>query len=100
MCRSCCALEQLLGPQAANAGVDPSTLPLEPARDSRLSQRLCSVLSFLRNRHAGGYAPAFAVRQGTPLEAHVVPLFVEDRGQGQQAYADFLQQLHRAVMNK
>jgi hypothetical protein len=59
---------------------------------------VCRVLATLRNRHTSGFAPAFAVRQGTPLEAHVVPLFVEDRSQGQLGYADFLQQLHNKVM--
>lgn len=93
----CC---QVLGPEAANPAVDPSTIPLEPPRDTKLSQRVCSVISTLRGRQTTSYAPAFAVRQGTPLEAHVVPLFVEDRSQGQFGFGDFLQQLHRGVMNK
>jgi hypothetical protein len=90
---------QVLGPEAANPAVDPSTLPLEPPRsNSPLSQRVCRVLCALRSGHTSSFAPAFAVRQGTPLEAHVVPLSVEDRTQGQLGYADFLQQLHNKVI--
>eukprot|EP00775_Hariotina_reticulata_P013331 gene13331-13460_t len=93
-------LTQVLGPDAGNASVDPSTLPLEPPRSNPVSQRVCKVISTLRAQHATSFAPAFAVRQGTPLEAHVMPLFVEDRSQGQFGFGDFLQQLHRMVMNK
>lgn len=100
LCVFMCTL-QVLGPEAANPGVDPSTLPLEPPQaGSSLSQRVCRVLATLRSRHTGSFAPAFAVRQGTPVEAHVLAMFVEDRGQGQFGYADFLQQLQRGVMNK
>lgn len=90
----------MLGPEAASPAVDPSTIPLEPPRQSPLSQRVCRLLSHLRSGHACGYALAYAVRQGMPLEAHLLPLFVEDRAQGQFGFADFLQQLHRGVMNK
>jgi hypothetical protein len=91
----------VLGPDGGNLSVDPSTLPLEPPQaGSSLSQRVCRVIGALRSRHASGFAPAFAVRQGTPLEAHVAAMFVEDRGQGQFGYAEFLQQLQRGVMNK
>jgi hypothetical protein len=91
---------QVLGPAAANSGVDPSTLPLEPPKDnSPLSQRVCRLLRVLRSRHTSSFAPAFVVRQGTPLEAHVVPLFVEDRSHGQAGYMDFLQQLHHKAMS-
>lgn len=93
-------ITQALGPEAANPAVDPSTVPLEPERASPLSQRLNRLLAHLRTRQAGCYALGYAVRQGTPLEAHVLPLFVEDRSQGQFGYSDFLQQLHRGVMNK
>lgn len=97
-----CFLLQVLGPEAAAPGVDPCTLPLEPPRNnSPLSQRVCRVLCALRSGHTCSFAPAFVVRQGTPLEAHVVPLFVEDRSQGQLGFADFLQHLHNKVlMNK
>lgn len=58
------------------------------------------MISALRGQHSSSFAPAFAVRQGTPLEAHVMPLFIEDRSHGQFGYSDFLVQLHRGVMNK
>jgi hypothetical protein len=80
--------------------VDISSLPLEPPQEgSALAGRLAAVLGALRAGR-GGYAPAYAVRQGTPAEAHVVPLFVEDRTQGQMAYLDWLHSLHKAVVNK
>jgi protein transport protein SEC24 len=91
---------QVLGAEACNPAVDPSSIPLEPPRQSPLSQRLCRLLAHLRSAHSGNFALAYAVRQGTPLEAHVLPLFVEDRAQGQFGYSDFLLQLHRGVMNK
>jgi hypothetical protein len=92
---------QVLGPDAGNPAVDASTLPLEPPKaGSNLSQRVCQVLAALRAQTAGGFAAAFAVRQGSPTEAHITQLFVEDRGQGQFGYADFLQQLHRGIASK
>lgn len=96
----CLAVLQVLGAEAASPAVDPSTIPLEPARQSPLSQRLCRLLAHLRSSHSCGFALAYAVRQGTPVEAHVLPMFVEDRAQGQFGYGDFLLQLHRGVMNK
>eukprot|EP00879_Flechtneria_rotunda_P028771 GHRR01030991.1.p1 GENE.GHRR01030991.1~~GHRR01030991.1.p1 ORF type:complete len:167 (+),score=50.14 GHRR01030991.1:165-665(+) len=94
-------LSQVLGPDVMNPAIDPSTLPLEPPRDSsNVSQQLCSLISTLRSRHCSCYAPAFAVRQGTPLEAHVLPLLVEDSSYGQLNYVEFMQQLHRGVMSK
>lgn len=93
-------LPQAMGPAAANPATDPSTIPLEPPGSAPLSQRLCRLLAHLRAGQAGCYALAYAVRQGTPVEAHVLPMFVEDRAQGQFGYGDFLHQLHRGVMNK
>jgi len=91
---------QLLGPEVQNPAVDVSQLPVEPAREgSALSGRLVAVLSALRQGR-GMYAPCFAVRQGTPVEAVIMPLFVEDRMQAQMAYTDFLQTLHKQVATK
>lgn len=90
----------MLGQEAANPSVEISTLLLEPPQASPLSQRICAVIAELRSQHASSFAPAFALRQGTPLEAHVMPLFVEDRAHGLLGYGDFLVQLHRGVMNK
>jgi hypothetical protein len=91
---------QLLGPEAANANADVSSLPLEPPREGApLSRRLCALLAALRAGHAAAQ-PAFAVRQGMPAEAVAMPLLVEDRSAGQMGYADFLLALHKAVMSK
>eukprot|EP00877_Chromochloris_zofingiensis_P002473 jgi/Chrzof1/12226/Cz06g26070.t1 len=92
-------LAEVLGPEAVNPQVDISAIPVEPARDTALSKRLCAVVQQLRSSHAC-HSQCFAVRQGTPMEAHVVPLFVEDRTHGQMAYLDFLQAVHKQVMNK
>eukprot|EP00878_Enallax_costatus_P011952 GHUV01012479.1.p1 GENE.GHUV01012479.1~~GHUV01012479.1.p1 ORF type:complete len:992 (+),score=282.52 GHUV01012479.1:492-3467(+) len=93
-------LSQVFGQEALQTAVDVSQIPLEPPQQSPLSQRICRVIFHLRNAHASSFAAAFAVRQSTPMEAHVVPLFVEDRVAGALGYGDFLMQLHRAVMSK
>jgi protein transport protein SEC24 len=60
---------------------------------------VCALVGALRGRY-GGHPEVFVVRQGTPLEAHVVPYFVEDRSHGQLSYADWVMALHKAVLNK
>ncbi len=42
------------------------------------------------------------IRQGTPIEAHLMPYLVEDRGPvpGSIGYLDFMQQLQKMVMSK
>lgn len=42
------------------------------------------------------------VRQGLPMEAHVMPYFVEDRmpSAGSQGYLDYMVQLQKLVMAK
>ncbi len=42
------------------------------------------------------------VRQGLPMEAHVMPYFIEDRlpAQGQLSYLDHMVQLQKSVMAK
>ena len=90
---------QLLGPEAAAPNADVGSIALEPPRQgAALSARLCALLGALRGARAAG-APAFAVRQGTPAEAAVAPLLVEDRAAGQPSYADFLVALHRQVVS-
>ena len=37
--------------------------------------------------------------QGSPLEVHVAPYFVEDRSQAAPSYADFVLALHRGVLS-
>lgn len=38
--------------------------------------------------------------QGSSMEAHVIPYFVEDRGHGTQSYMDFLCTIHKGVISK
>lgn len=42
------------------------------------------------------------VRQGMPMEAYVMPYFIEDRmpSSGSQGYMDFMVQLQKSVMAK
>lgn len=44
----------------------------------------------------------FVVRQGTPMEAHLMPFLVEDRQatSGSQAYLDWMMQLQKMLMSK
>jgi len=83
---------------------DPSTLPpdltglaVEPERPTTVSKRVCAMLAALREGNQGGYQQCFIVRQGSAMEAHVIPYFVEDRGQGTQSYTDFLCNIHKGV---
>lgn len=69
-------------------GMEPSALPqdasavsVEPGRpDAPMSRRLNAVLKALRSGRPL-YQQCFVVRQGSPMEVHVVPYFVEDRTQ-------------------
>lgn len=79
--------------------MDSAALHVEPARESPTSKRLCAVLAALRGGRAL-HGQCFVVRQGSPLEMHVAPYFVEDRGPSTQAYGDYLQTVHKAVMAK
>lgn len=38
--------------------------------------------------------------QGSPLEAHAIQYFVEDRSVGQLGYGEFLASFHKAVLSK
>lgn len=42
----------------------------------------------------------FVVRQGSPLEPHVLPYLVEDRSPSTQSYTDYMVSLHKAVLAK
>ena len=88
----------------AGPPADGSALAVEPPRQgSELSARLNGVLRQLRR---GGrrelWQECYVVRQGTPLEAHVVPYFVEDRAAaaGSLGYLDWMLQLQKGVMAK
>ncbi|RMZ56193.1 hypothetical protein APUTEX25_002383 [Auxenochlorella protothecoides] len=80
--------EQVFG-SAADAGQDPGQLSLEPARPgSELSARI----------NAGCYV----VRQGTPMEAHVAPYFVEDAlpSSASPGFFEFMQVLQKDILGK
>ena len=83
---------------------DGSALSVEPVRQgSELSARLNSVLRQLRNSgRREVWQECYVVQQGTPMEAHVVPFFVEDRmsTSGSLGYLDFMLQLQKGVMAK
>ena len=88
---------------AANPN-DPSTLTVAPVREgSELSGRLNAIV---QSQRAGKelHQECHVVRQGTPLEAHVMPYFVEDRagagGGGLPGYLDWMMGLQKAVMAK
>lgn len=83
---------------------DPSTLHAEPERQgSELSARLNKIIQFLR-KGKDLYQECHVVRQGSPLEAHVMPYFVEDRAGagagGLPGYLDWMLGLQKAVMAK
>ncbi|GLC34598.1 hypothetical protein PLESTB_001244000 [Pleodorina starrii] len=87
-------------------GLDPISLPqdtsavsVEPVRDTPMSRRVNAVLRVLR---AGRplHQQVFVVRQGSGLDAHVLPYFVEDRSPSTQSYAEYMVLLHKSVMSK
>ena len=78
---------------------DASQLSPEPPRDNLMSKRICAVLSTLRARRPV-YQQCFVIRQGSPLEVHVLPYFVEDRSQATPSYADFMLAMHKGVLSK
>eukprot|EP00198_Chlamydomonas_reinhardtii_P012637 XP_001701974.1 COP-II coat subunit [Chlamydomonas reinhardtii] len=87
-------------------GTDPLSLPqdtsavtVEPGRDTPMSGRVTTLLRALR---AGRplHQQVFVVRQGSPLEPHVLPYLVEDRSPSTQSYTDYMVSLHKAVLAK
>lgn len=88
-------MRQVFGVDAGQQ--EPSVLAVEPARaGSELSARINRVIGALRAGRAT-HQQVFVVRQGSHMEAHVLPYFVEDRSVGTVSYLDFLQTLHKAV---
>ena len=77
-------------------------LAVEPPRaGSKLSARICAVVCQLRK--AKELQPdVHVVRQGTPLEAHVMPYFVEDRmgTSGLPSYLDWMTMVQKSLMAK
>lgn len=109
---------------AADPGALPQDLAglsIEPEKPTSVSMRLCACLRSLRKCNSGIYQQCFVVRQvvhhcvdyfcttpqsvltrifslqGSAMEAHAIPYFVEDRGQGTQSYTDFLCTIHKGV---
>ena len=81
---------------------DPATLA--PAASTELGARILAVLGALRaDREV--HEALHVVRQGSPMEAHVMPYFVEDaRGPGAggpaPGYLDWMNSLQRMVQSK
>ncbi|EFJ52467.1 hypothetical protein VOLCADRAFT_72688 [Volvox carteri f. nagariensis] len=87
-------------------GTDPMSLPqdtsavlVEPGRDAPMSRRVNAVLRTLRAKRLL-HQQVFVVRQGSGLDAHVLPYFVEDRSPSTQSYTEYMVALHKAVMAK
>jgi protein transport protein SEC24 len=81
---------------------DASGLNPEPVRPgSELSARINGVLRQLRARREL-WQECWVLRQGTPMEAHLMPLLVEDRqaAAGSQGYLDFMLTLQKMLMAK
>ncbi len=84
-------------------GAVPQTnapLSIEPPRQgSKLSPRINAVVQQLR-QHKDIIQEVHVVRQGTPLEAHVMPYFVEDRmgPSGQPSYLDWMSMVQKGLM--
>lgn len=79
--------------------LDPAALQVEPSRGSPLSVRVNRLLAALRSRRPT-YQQCFVVRQGSPLEVHVMPYLVEDRMPAVPSYSDFMMVLHKGVLSK
>lgn len=77
---------------------DVGAISPEPARPNPLSQRINAVLQALR-ANSNIYAQCFVFKQGSPLEVHMIPNFIEDRTPGSPSYLDFMQALHTSVMH-
>lgn len=85
----------------ASTARDASQLKLEPARQgSELAGRINNVLNELRARKEV-CQECYVVKQGSPMEAHVMPFFIEDRLQavGALGYLDWMVQLQKQVMS-
>ena len=72
-----------------------------PKAGSKLGPRIHNVVSELKKGREV-QQDVHVVRQGTPLEAHVVPYFVEDRmgTTGLPSYLDWMTLIQKTVMSK
>lgn len=87
----------LQGPPQDTSGLNP-----EPVRQgSELSARINAVLRQLRGSKEL-WQECWTIRQGTPMEAHVMPFLVEDRqaASGAMGYLDYMQQIQKMLMSK
>lgn len=92
--------QQVFGVQEAPQ--DASVLSPEPARQgSELSVRINAVLRQLRGTKELWQA-CWVIRQGSPMEAHLMPYLVEDRGAapGSLGHLEYMLQLQKMVMSK
>ncbi|KAK2079444.1 hypothetical protein QBZ16_003136 [Prototheca wickerhamii] len=93
--------ERVFG-SAAAAAADPASLDVEPARQgSDLSLRLNAVLRQLR-KFKELSQPCWVIRQGSPQEALIAPMFVEDPlpTSGSPGFLEYMQVLQRDVLSK
>lgn len=75
-------------------------LSIEPPRQgSKLSPRINAIVHRLR-QHKDIIQEVHVVRQGTPLEAHVMPYFIEDRmgASGLPSYLDWMTIIQKGLM--
>ena len=80
----------------------PAGLNPEPVRaGSELSARVNGVLRTLRGAREL-WQECWVIRQGSPMEAHVMPYLVEDRQAtaGSMGYMDYMLQLQKMLMAK
>ena len=45
------------------------------------------------------YPQSFVVKQGSQMEIHVLPYFVEDRAPQADGYIDYLLRMHKAILS-
>ena len=80
-------------------GNDPPVSIEPPRQGSKLSPRINAVVHHLR-RNKDIKQEVHVVRQGTPMEAHVMPYFVEDRmgSSGLPSYLDWMTIVQKGLM--
>eukprot|EP00889_Picochlorum_renovo_P008544 jgi/Picre1/35574/NNA_003035.t1 len=87
----------VLGSNAMNMN---QPLTLEPPRQgSKLAPRIHEVIHSLRQSKEF-VQDVHVIRQGTPMEAHVMPFFIEDRmgASGQPSYLDWMTIVQKGLM--
>ncbi|GMH36590.1 hypothetical protein BSKO_04463 [Bryopsis sp. KO-2023] len=87
-------LVQIFGQEATTK--DISQLPFEPPKDNPASKLLSVLLSEIRQER-GVFPQCYVIQQGSQVEAHIAPYFVEDRLTASYSYFDFMLHLHRNI---